>query len=144
MVLVAVVLTAYMLLLVALAVAAPGIGLAGALIAFIPGGWQDQAHIPAYGLLGWLAIQAFRLRGWPLSYALLCGTLLAMVFGLWTEVAQGSAPGRDPSMHDLINDAMGGMMAVTLIVGQRILASHITGRDSSVANVPAAEGVPLK
>jgi VanZ family protein len=67
-----------------------------------------------------------------------------MVFGLWTEVAQGSAPGRDPSMHDLINDAMGGMMAATLIVGQRILASHMTGRDSSVANVPVAEGVPLK
>ena len=128
MVLVAVALIAYMLLLVALAVAAPGIGLAGALIAFIPDGWQDQAHIPAYGILGWLAIQAFRLRGWPLSYALLCGTLLAMVFGLWTEVAQGSAPGREPSMHDLINDAMGGMMAATLIVGQSILAGNMTGR----------------
>ena len=51
-----------------------------------------------------------------------------MVFGLWTEVAQGSAPGREPSMHDLINDAMGGMMAVTLIVGQSILAGNVTGR----------------
>jgi VanZ family protein len=145
MVLIAVVLAAYMFLLAVLAVAAPGIGFAGALITFVPDGWQDWAHVPAYGLLGWLAIQGFRLRGWPLSYALFCGTLLAMVFGLWTEVAQGSAPGREASLHDLVNDAMGGMMAATLVIGQYIWARDSADQTaSSAAGFLPTKGVPSK
>ncbi|HVG02666.1 MAG TPA: VanZ family protein [Nitrospira sp.] len=145
MVLIAVVLAAYMCLLAALAVAAPGIGIAGVLVAFVPDGWQDWAHIPAYGLLGWLAIQGFRLRGWPLSYALLCGTLMAIVFGLWTEVAQGAAPGRETSLHDLVNDAVGGMMAATLIVGQSIWARDTAGQTTSwIADCLPTKEVPSK
>lgn len=105
----------YMLLLAGLAVASPGVGFAGTFITFVPDGWQDGAHVPAYGLLGWLAIRGFLLRGWPSHYAVLCGTLLTMVFGLWTEVAQGSAPGRETSLKDLLNDAAGGLMAATLV-----------------------------
>lgn len=125
MVVVAAVILGYMLLLVGLAVASPGIGLTGTLISFVPENWRDLAHVPAYGLLAWLAIQGFRLRGWPLPYAMLCGILLTMVFGVWTEVAQGSAPGRETSLHDVVNDTVGGMMAATLVLCQCGL-SHFT------------------
>ena len=133
MILLVLILTMYMVLLAVLAVAAPGVGFAGALMSLVPDVWRDWAHVPAYGLLGWLAIQGFRLRGWPLSYALLCGNLLAIVFGLWTEVAQGLAPGRETSMHDLVNDAMGGMMAATLVVGQSIWMRDAADQKASVA-----------
>jgi VanZ family protein len=145
MILIAVVLTAYMVILAALAVAAPGIGLAGTLVTFVPDGWQDWAHVPAYGLLGWLAIQGFRLRGWPLSYALVCGTLLVIVFGLWTEVAQGLAPGRDSSFEDLVHDAMGGMIAATLVFGQYIWTRDATDETvSPTVGFLRTKGVPSK
>ncbi|MBI4000670.1 MAG: VanZ family protein [Nitrospira defluvii] len=118
MLLMAAVILGYMLLLIGLAVASPGIGFTGTLISFVPDNWRDWAHVPAYGLLAWLAIQGFRLRGWPLPYAMLCGILLTAVFGLWTEVAQGFAPGRETSLHDLLNDTVGGMMAATLVLWQ--------------------------
>ena len=108
----------YMLLLVGLAIASPGIGFSGAMIACVPDSWRDGAHVPAYGLLAWLAIQGFRLRGWPLPYAMLCGTLVTILFGLWTEVAQGLAPGRETSLHDLVNDTVGGVIAATVVLGQ--------------------------
>lgn len=108
----------YMLLLIGLAIASPGIGFTGTLISFVPDSWRDWAHVPAYGLLAWLAIHGFRLRGWPLPYAMLCGMLLTVMFGLWTEVAQGLAPGRETSLHDLVNDTVGGIMAATLVLGQ--------------------------
>ena len=118
MVLIAAATVGYMLLLAGLAIASPGIGLTGALISFVPDAWRDGAHVPAYGLLAWLAMQGFRLRGWPLPYAILCGMLLMVMFGLWTEVAQGLAPGRETSLHDLVNDTVGGMMAAALVLGQ--------------------------
>lgn len=118
MILVAAAILGYMLLLVGLAVASPGIGFTGMLLSFVPDSWRDWAHVPAYGLLAWLAIQGFRLRGWPLPYAMLCGTLVTILFGLWTEVAQGFAPGRETSLHDLVKDTVGGMMAATLVWGQ--------------------------
>ncbi|MEP7152971.1 MAG: VanZ family protein [Nitrospira sp.] len=118
MVLIAAVILGYMFFLAGVAVASPGIGFTGTLISFVPESWRDSAHVPAYGFLAWLLIQGFRWRGWPLSYAILCGTLLTTVFGLWTEVAQGSAPGRETSLHDLLNDTLGGMMAATVVLWQ--------------------------
>ncbi len=111
---VVVVVLGYMFLLLGLAIASPGIGVTGRLLTLVPDNWRDLAHVPAYGLLAWLAIQGFRLRGWPLPYALVCGILLTTVFGVWTEVAQGSAAGRETSLHDVLNDALGGMIAATL------------------------------
>ena len=118
MVLVAALILGYMFLLVGLAVASPGIGFHGTLISLVPENWRDMAHVPAYGALAWLLIQGFRRRGWPLSYAMLCGILLSTVFGLWTEVVQGSTPGRETSLHDLVSDTLGGMMAATLVLWQ--------------------------
>lgn len=108
----------YMVLLVGLAVAAPGAGWAGNLIEFVPGNWRDAAHIPAYGLLAWLAMWGLRRRGWPLRYAVPVGVFFAVVFGLWTEVAQGSTPSREASFSDLLNDLLGGLMAATLMLSQ--------------------------
>ncbi len=125
MVLITALILGYMLLLFGLAIASPGIGFTGSLISLVPDNWRDWAHVPAYGLLAWLAIQGFRLRGWPIPYAVISGILLTVVFGLWTEVAQGSAPGRETSLRDLLNDTVGGMMAATLVLWQCRL-SHST------------------
>ncbi len=115
MLFIAVVIFGYMSLLVSLAVASPDIGATGMLISVVPDDWRDWAHVPAYGLLASLTIQGFRMRGWPIPYAMLCGILLTVVFGLWTEVAQGSAPGREASLQDLLKDTMGGVMAAMLM-----------------------------
>lgn len=115
---------AYMLLLVGLAVASPGIGFAGSLISFVPGDWRDWAHVPAYGFLAWLAMQGFRLRGWPIFHAICSGVLLTMLFGLWTEAAQDSIPDREASLHDVLNDTVGGIIAATLLLWQHRTAGQ--------------------
>ncbi len=119
------VIVGYMLLLVGLAVAAPGIGFTGSLIDLVPGGWRDWAHVPAYGVLAWLVMTGFRLRGWPLSYALFVGVLSTVVFGLWTEVAQGAAPGREASLDDVLHDLLGGMMAGALVLWQHRVSHRV-------------------
>ncbi|MBS0168951.1 MAG: VanZ family protein [Nitrospira sp.] len=118
MLFVGVLVLSYMVVLVGLAVATPGAGLAGTLIDFVPGNWRDEAHIPAYGLLAWLSMWGLHRRGWPQRYAIPVGVFLAVVFGLWTEVAQGSTPSREASVLDLVNDLLGGLMAATLMVSQ--------------------------
>lgn len=118
MVFAAAVILSYMLLLAGLAVAAPGIGLTGSLIELVPGDWRDCAHVPAYGLLAWIVMWSFRRRGWPVLHAAFVGVLVTTVFGLWTEVAQGTAPGREASLHDLLNDLLGGTMAAALRLWQ--------------------------
>lgn len=82
MVFAASIIVSYMLLLVGLAVAAPGIGLGGSLIELVPGNWRDAAHVPAYGLLAWLVTWGLRRRGWPVPQATGIGVLAAGVFGL--------------------------------------------------------------
>lgn len=113
------VILAYMLLLTGLAVASPGIGFTGSLIFLVPESWRDWSHVPAYGLLAWLVMQGFRLRDWPVPYAMFAGILWTVMFGLWTEVAQGSAPGRETSWHDVLNDTVGGLMAAMLMLWQQ-------------------------
>lgn len=113
------VILAYMLLLTGLAVASPGIGFTGSLIFLVPESWRDWSHVPAYGLLTWLVMQGFRLRDWPVPYAMFAGILWTVMFGLWTEVAQGSAPGRETSWHDVLNDTVGGLMAAMLMLWQQ-------------------------
>ncbi|WHZ14580.1 MAG: hypothetical protein OJF52_001419 [Nitrospira sp.] len=137
------VILAYMLLLTGLAVASPGIGFTGSLIFLVPESWRDWSHVPAYGLLTWLVMQGFRLRDLPITlavvytpiallvmqgfrlrdlpvpYAMFAGILWTVMFGLWTEVAQGSAPGRETSWHDVLNDTVGGLMVAMLMLWQQ-------------------------
>ncbi len=126
MVFAAAVILSYMLLLAGLAVAAPGTGLSGFLIELVPGDWRDCAHVPAYGLLAWMVMWGFRRRGWPILQATVVGVLATTVFGLWTEVAQGTAPGREASLHDLLNDLLGGTMAAALMLWQDRYLSRST------------------
>jgi len=127
MVVAASVIVGYMLLLAGLAVAAPGIGL-GSLIELAPENWRDGAHVPAYGLLAWLVMWGLRRRDWPVIHAAWIGVLAAGVFGLWTEVAQGTAPGRDVSLQDVGNDLLGGMMAASVMLLQKWALSKSTDR----------------
>ena len=116
MVFAAFIILGYMLFLVGLAVAAPGIGWGGSLIELVPESWRDGAHVPAYGMFAWLVMWGLLRRGWPVLHATCIGILATGVFGLWTEVAQGTAPGREVSLHDVWNDLLGGMIAATLIL----------------------------
>ncbi len=109
------VIISYMGFLVGLAVAAPGAGVTGTLIEFVPGNWRDEAHIPAYGMLAWMVMWGLRRRGWPVRYAVPVGVLGTLVFGLWTEVAQGTVPSREASFPDLLNDLVGSLMAAVLM-----------------------------
>ncbi len=118
MVLVASSIVCYMSLLGILAVASPGVGPIGMLMLVLPGDLMEWMHAPAYGLLAWLAIRGFQRRGWPVPYALIVGVLFAILFGLWTEVAQASAPGRSPSVKDLLVDAFGIFVAGSLVLWQ--------------------------
>lgn len=110
----------YMGLLSVLAMASPGIGLFGWAMLLVPSTVLDWMHAPAYGLLAWLAVHGLQRRGWPAPYALAVGLLLAFVFGLWTEVAQGQVPGRVPSVKDLLVDAIGICMAGSLVLWQQV------------------------
>lgn len=133
MVFAAAIILSYMLLLIGLALAAPGTGLTGSLIELVPGDWRDGAHVPAYGLLAWMVMWGLRRRGWPVFQATFVGVLATTVFGLWTEVAQGTAPGREASLHDLLNDLLGGTMAAALMLWQNRELSR------STRGVPARE-----
>lgn len=101
----------YMAALQLLAVSSPGVGPIGNLMLVLPGDLMEWMHAPAYGLLAWLAVAGLRHRGWPLSYALPVGLAFALVFGVWTEVAQGSVPGREPSIKDLLVNGIGIFLA---------------------------------
>lgn len=109
----------YMGLLVVLAMSSPGVGPIGMLMLVLPGDLMEFMHAPAYGLLAWLAIRGFQRRGWPVPYALTVGVIFAIVFGLWTEVAQASVPGRSPSVKDLLVDALGIFVAGSFLLWQR-------------------------
>lgn len=116
----------YMLFLVGLAVAAPGIGWGGSLIELVPDTWRNGAHLPAYGLFAWLVMWGLLRRGWPIMYATGIGILATGVFGLWTEVAQGTAPGREVSFDDVWNDLVGGMIAGALMLGWDTVSKRCT------------------
>jgi hypothetical protein len=101
------VLFTYMTVLYCGSMIVPGVGLAGHLLVLIPWSLLDWAHVPAYGLLAWMAARWLERQGWPLAYALAVGCLGAFVFGLWTEVFQGMVPGRQSSSDDLLRNALG-------------------------------------
>ena len=116
MVFAAPIILSYMLLLVGLAVAAPGIGWGGSLIELVPEDWRDGAHVPAYGVFAWLVMWGLLRRGWPVTHATSIGILATGVFGLWTEVAQGTAPGREVSLHDVWSDLLGSTIAAAFML----------------------------
>jgi len=98
------------------AVIVPGVGFAGHLMAQVPGSLLDLAHAPGYGILAVLIALGLQRRAWPLAYALPVAAAGALVFGLWTEVFQGSVQGREVSADDLVTDVVGiGVASIVML-----------------------------
>jgi len=110
----------YMGLLYFGAVIVPGIGLSGQLLAQVPGNFLDWAHAPGYGILALLLVRGLERRAWPLVYALPVAAAAALVFGLWTEVFQGSVQGRESNVDDLVVDAIGIGLAMMLMLSATV------------------------
>lgn len=111
----------YMGLLYFGAIIVPGIGLSGQLLAQVPGNFLDWAHAPGYGILALLLTRGLQRRTWPLAYALPVAAAAAFVFGLWTEVFQGSIQGRESNVDDLVVDAIGiGLAAMILMLSETV------------------------
>jgi hypothetical protein len=119
----------YMGLLYFGAVIVPGIGLSGHLLAQVPGSLLEWAHAPGYGILALLLTRGLQRRAWPIAYALPVAAAAAFVFGLWTEVFQGSVEGRESSVDDLVVDAIGiglaAMLMLSATVRNRIVSRSI-------------------
>ncbi|MGH7216292.1 MAG: VanZ family protein [Nitrospiraceae bacterium] len=98
------------------AIIVPGVGLSGHLLVQVPVSLLEWAHAPGYGILAVLIALGLQRRAWPLAYALPVAAAAALVFGLWTEVFQGSVQGRGASVDDLLTDAIGIGLAMTMML----------------------------
>ena len=110
----------YMGLLYFGAIIAPGVGLTGHLLVLVPVSLLEWAHAPGYGILAILLTRRLQYRAWPLTYALPVSAAAALVFGLWTEVFQGSVQGREASVDDLVTDAIGICLAMILMLSETV------------------------
>jgi len=102
------------------AVIVPGVGLFGQLMVQVPVSLLEWAHAPGYGILAVLIALGLQRRAWPLTYALPVAAAAAFVFGLWTEVFQGSVQGRGASVNDLVTDAIGIGLATTMMLSETV------------------------
>ena len=100
------------------AIIVPGVGLSGHLMVLVPVSLLEWAHAPGYGILAVLIALGLQRRAWPPAYALPVASAAAFVFGLWTEVFQGSVQGRGASVDDLVTDAVGiGIATAMMLAG---------------------------
>jgi VanZ family protein len=67
-----------------------------------------------------LLTRGLQRRAWPLAYALPVAAAAALVFGLWTEVFQGSIQGRESNVDDLMVDAIGIGIAATMMLSATV------------------------
>jgi len=105
----------YMVLLAFGAMATPGVGIAGSMLAVVPQPVTDYSHAPAYALLTWLLASSLRNRGWSKQMALWLGVMAAMVFGVWMESLQAFVTGRTVDIHDVAFNAIGIGLAALVI-----------------------------
>jgi hypothetical protein len=110
----------YMGLLYFGAIIAPNVGLAGHLMVQVPSSLLEWAHAPGYGILAIMLTRGLQRRAWPWTYALPVAAAAAFVFGLWTEVFQGSVQGREASVDDLVTDALGIGLAMILMLSETV------------------------
>jgi VanZ family protein len=104
-----------MVLLAFGAMATPGVGIAGSMLAVFPQPVTEYSHAPAYALLTWLLASGLQNRGWSKPMALWLGVLAAMVFGVWMEILQGFVPGRTVDIRDVAFNAIGIGLAALVI-----------------------------
>ena len=105
----------YMVLLAFGAMATPGVGIGGSLLAVLPQAVTEYSHAPAYALLTWLLVSGLRSRGWSKQMALRLGVMGAMMFGVWMEIMQGFVPGRTVDLQDVAFNAIGIGLAALMI-----------------------------
>jgi hypothetical protein len=110
----------YMGLLYFGAIIAPKVGLAGHLLVQVPPSLLEWAHAPGYGILAIMLTRGLESRTWPRAYAFPVAAAAAFVFGLWTEVFQGSVQGREASVDDLVTDALGIGLAMILMLSETV------------------------
>jgi len=110
----------YMGLLYFGAMIAPGVGLSGYLMVQMPSTLLEWSHAPGYGLLAWVLTCGLQRRNWPFASALPVASAAALVFGLWTEIFQGTVPGRNASTDDLVTDAIGIGLVAALMISRRL------------------------
>jgi len=102
------------------AVIVPRVGFASHIMVQVPNSLLEWAHAPGYGVLAVLLTLGLQRRAWPLAYALPVAAAGALVFGLWTEVFQGSVQGRGASADDLVTDATGIGVASILMLSETV------------------------
>lgn len=107
----------------------PGVGLSGYLVGLVPWVLFDWAHAPGYGILALLLTLGLQRRAWPLAYALPVAAAAAFVFGIWTEVFQGSVQGRQTTADDLVTDAIGIGIAAIIVMLSETVRARISLRD---------------
>ena len=71
-------------------------------------------HLIAYGILGFLLAAALQESGAGPRRAARLALVLAVLYGVSDEWHQSFVPGRDPSLGDLLADAIGAALGVTL------------------------------
>ena len=106
----------------------PGVGLSEYLIGLVPWTLFDWAHAPGYGILAMLLTRGLQRRAWPLAYALPVAAAAAFVFGIWTEVFQGSVQGRQTTADDLVTDAIGIGIATMIMMLSATVRNRIALR----------------
>ena len=92
----------------------PDAGRSGDLMSLVPPDLQDLAHAPAYGLLALLWIITLKNRGMAHQESLVLAPFLASTYGALTEICQIWAPGRFPSVWDVLLDIVGSLLFVTV------------------------------
>jgi VanZ family protein len=102
----------------------------------VPGRYTDKVvHVALYGVLGLLvgrALAATTALGGPARVALTCA--LATAYGITDELHQLFTPRRSCDWHDVVADALGGL------VGGLLAATVLSGRpDRSKAAKPSNE-----
>jgi len=105
----------YMVLLAFGAMATPGVGIGGSMLAVFPQPVTEYSHAPAYALLTWLLASGLRNQGWSKQMALWLAVMAAMIFGVWMEFLQAFVPGRTVDIYDVASNAIGiGLAALVL------------------------------
>ncbi|HJT22733.1 MAG TPA: VanZ family protein [Nitrospira sp.] len=117
----------------------PGVGVSGHVLITMSPIFVDWAHAPGYGVLAWLLIRGLQRRLWPHLHAVIVGSVAAFVFGLWTEILQGSVPGRYPSLEDLIVNAAG-IATVAAMALLRMLPERLPSDPRSGDALPGVLG----
>ncbi len=73
----------------------------------LPPNIQNLCHLPAYGLLALIWIVTFRSYGSARLQTVMCGALIAALYGVLLELAQAIVPGRYPSISDCVLNVSG-------------------------------------